>query len=251
MKQAILLLLILGLPSVLLAQSPEELFAKGNEAYQQGNLPQAIELYTSIVRNGYTNGDLYYNLGNAYYRSGNTAQAILNYERALRLMPEDDDLRHNLQIASLMVVDKIEATPKLFLWEWSDAARNSFSLDTATWLAYGCFVALITALAVVLIGRTGTLRLAGLWTAGVGFFLLILFLLVFLSRVSDIRRTDEAVVTTALATIKNSPDDKSSDAFVLHAGVKVQMTDRVETWIKIRIADGKVGWMEAGGLEMI
>jgi SH3-like domain-containing protein len=43
----------------------------------------------------------------------------------------------------------------------------------------------------------------------------------------------------------------SSDAFVLHGGVKVQITDRFSTWMKIRLADGKVGWMDGGTAEVI
>ena len=54
-----------------------------------------------------------------------------------------------------------------------------------------------------------------------------------------------------IVTIKNSPDAASSDAFVLHSGVKVQITDRVSSWVKIKIADGKVGWMEEKVLENI
>jgi SH3-like domain-containing protein len=52
-------------------------------------------------------------------------------------------------------------------------------------------------------------------------------------------------------TVKNSPDAKSSDAFVLHGGVKVQLIDSVGGWSKVRIADGKVGWLEASAVEVI
>jgi SH3-like domain-containing protein len=54
-----------------------------------------------------------------------------------------------------------------------------------------------------------------------------------------------------IVTVKNSPDAKSSDAFVLHGGVKVQLIDSVGGWSKVRIADGKVGWLEASAVEVI
>src|SRR5512141_3017076 len=87
------------LPARMRAQTPEQRFEPGNEAYQQGKMSDALAIYESILRNGYVSGPLYYNLGNAYYRAGNIPRAILNYERALRFMPGDDDLRHNLQLA--------------------------------------------------------------------------------------------------------------------------------------------------------
>jgi tetratricopeptide (TPR) repeat protein len=247
----VLLAVLLCLPAALSAQAPEQLFAEGNQAYQQGDLGKAIGLYESILHNGYVAGDLYYNLGNAYYRSGNIARAILNYERARRLMPDDEDLRHNLQLAGTMITDKIEPAPRLFLWDWWQGLKDSFSLLTITWICYGCFVLFLGAFCVVLLGRTYLLRTAGLWCAGVAVLLLACTLLLMYVRVAELHRTDEAVVMTGVVTVKNSPDEKSSDAFVLHAGIRVQLIDRVGSWVKIHIADGKVGWIQENGVERI
>src|SRR5512141_279622 len=96
---ALVAIVLAALPMRLCAQTPEQRFEQGNEAYQQGKMSEAVEIYESILRNGYLSGPLYYNLGNAYYRAGNIPRAILNYERALRLMPGDEDLHHNLQLA--------------------------------------------------------------------------------------------------------------------------------------------------------
>ena len=59
----------------------------------------------------------------------------------------------------------------------------------------------------------------------------------------DANSTDEAVVIATIATAKNSPDPQSSDAFVIHAGLKVRVTDAIGEWIRIRLVDGKVGWV--------
>jgi SH3-like domain-containing protein len=62
---------------------------------------------------------------------------------------------------------------------------------------------------------------------------------------------NEAIITTQTVTAKSSPDAKSIDAFVIHEGLKVRLTDSVAGWVKITLADGKVGWINAEECEKI
>ena len=235
----------------LYAQTPEQIFARANEMYQQNKIADAMEAYESILKNGYVSGELLYNLGNAYYRSGNIPKAILSYERARRWMPSDDDLAHNLQIANLKIVDRIEPTPRLFIWDYWDGIKNLFSLQAATWWAYGGFLTMLGLGATVVLVRTYALRKAALYAAAASVLVFAALLTIFLAKVSEQGRTDEAIVLAAVTNIKNSPDASSSDAFVLHGGVKVKITDRVNDWVKIRLADGKVGWIQSSAVESI
>lgn len=243
------LLLIVALTAR--AQSPEQLFQQANGLYQDGKIAEARDLYEKIVSNGYVSEDLYYNLGNVYYRLGDLGHAILNYERAHRLAPADEDLRHNLQLANLRVTDRIEPTPRLFVWDYWDSMKGSVSTSTAMWVAYVLFVFLIVAVAFFMLGQSYGLRKAALLGGIVCALFLVGSGLFLWDKVSDDNRRDEAIILAAITTIKNSPDPKSSDAFVLHAGVKVRVIDSVNEWIKIRLADGKVGWMERGAAETI
>jgi tetratricopeptide (TPR) repeat protein len=235
----------------LLAQSPEQVFEEGNRLYQEKKFSEARKAYESLLNNGYLSGDLYYNLGNAYYKVGNIAKAILNYERGLRLVPNDEDLRHNLKLANLMVADRIEPTPRLFFWDYWDSIRGAFSVESITWITYGAYILVIGSIGIVILSRSFQTRKIAITGWAGSALVFIVLLLVCLVKISDLGRDDLAVVTHDIITIKNSPDAKSSDAFVLHSGVKVQITDRVNDWIKIRLADGKVGWMENNGAERI
>jgi len=233
------------------AQSPEQIFQQGNGYYQQGNFASAIECYESILKSGVTGGELCFNLGNAYYKQGNMGKAILHYERAMRLMPGDDDLRHNLQLANLLIVDKIDVTPRLFIWDTWDAIKAWFSLSGISWTAYALLMLAAGAVAAVILARRYTLRKIGMIAAlSIGLFL-VFAAATLIDKARDAGRSDEAIVLATITTIKNSPDAKSSDAFVLHAGVKVRFIDSVNEWVKIRLADGKVGWMERSAAEQI
>ncbi len=232
-------------------QTPEQLYTEGNQAYQKGDLARATELYESIIHNGYASSDLYYNLGNAYYKQGNIARAILNYERASRLTPGDDDLRHNLQLANQMITDRIDPTPHLFVWDWWTSLKNWLSFETVTWILYAAVLVLAASISFVIAGWSYRLRRIALFSSLMDGVLVVLVAAIFFGRYTDAHRTDEAIVMAQVVNVKNSPDARSSDAFVIHAGLKVQLTDYLGEWTKVKLADGKVGWLEAKEIEVI
>jgi len=228
------------------AQSPEELYQQANTLYQAGKIAEARDLYELISSNGYVSGDLLYNLGNAYYRLGDLGRAILNYERAKRIMPADDDLRHNLQLANLRIVDRIEPAPRLFLWDWWEGIKGVLSPQSAVWISFVLLVIVVAAAMTMMLFGSYQVRKIALIAGSVMAVLFIFSLVLAIEKIADVGRQDEAVVVASITTVKNSPDAHSSDAFVLHAGVKVRLLDSVNDWVQIRLADGKVGWMERG-----
>ena len=52
-----------------------------------------------------------------------------------------------------------------------------------------------------------------------------------------------AIVFAKESQIKSEPNLRSSEAFKLHEGTKVQILDTVNNWKRIRLADGKTGWI--------
>lgn len=61
----------------------EELFEKGNSAYQEGNYESAIQQYEKVLDNGETSAELYYNLANAHYKLNHIAPSIFFILRRL------------------------------------------------------------------------------------------------------------------------------------------------------------------------
>ena len=55
----------------------------------------------------------------------------------------------------------------------------------------------------------------------------------------------------ASTAVKSSPDKSSTDLFVLHEGTVVTITDRLDGWCEVVIADGKKGWVEGRKIEII
>ena len=61
----------------------------------------------------------------------------------------------------------------------------------------------------------------------------------------------QAVVMAASTAVKSSPDKSATDLFVLHEGTLVKISDLLEGWCEITIADGKKGWLECRTIERI
>jgi SH3-like domain-containing protein len=51
--------------------------------------------------------------------------------------------------------------------------------------------------------------------------------------------------------VKNAPTDTANEIFTLHEGTKINVLDSVDNWKKIRLADGKIGWVSADALKEI
>jgi len=60
-----------------------------------------------------------------------------------------------------------------------------------------------------------------------------------------------AVIFTESIYIKSSPDEKSENLFMLHAGTRIDVIDQLHSWKKVRIANGNEGWVKAEALEII
>ncbi len=51
--------------------------------------------------------------------------------------------------------------------------------------------------------------------------------------------------------VKLSPDEQGKDGFVIHEGLKILLEDEVDSWKKIRLPDGKVGWIPSKYIRQI
>lgn len=245
MKTKTLILLAFFLVSYLNVFSDEttDKFTKANSLYRAGDYKAAAELYERIIATGYSSKELYYNLGNSYFKLKMIPNSILNYERAHRIDPNDEDININLQIANMQIVDKIEPIPRIFFEEWFDDFLEAIPSDT---FAYVSFISLWLGLGFALLYIFAYHISLKKGAFGAGAILLLVFLItLFLSHIDINRELSEkdAIIFSPSVYIKSSPDVQATDLFILHEGTKVRKLDEVDEWVKIKIPDGKVGWM--------
>lgn len=246
------LLLSLGASMNIQAKDLDSLWTAGVQAYTDGKFSDASAAWTSIEESGQKSAKLYYNLGNAWFKQGNYPKAILNYERALRLDPSYSDARYNLEFTSNFVQDKIEPVPEFILK--SVARKVCYVMGSNAWAVI--FLVLLAAALVMgllfLLGSSVGKRRAGFY-CGIVLLLLSAGALSFsIWQKSDSVKTDTAIVTSPVSSVKSSPSSGSSkDLFVIHEGTKVTILDEVGTWRNISLADGRQGWIPASDIEII
>jgi tetratricopeptide (TPR) repeat protein len=234
-----------------MGQTAADEFERGNAFYRDGKFDQAAAAYETILNQGAGSAAIYFNLGNSYYRMGKTAPAILAYERALRLRPNDPDIKHNLDLVNLKIVDRIEPLPELFFIEWLRTLSSYISLHLTIWIVAFVWLILFGSLAALYtISNPNLLRFFRNLTIA-SMILLLPFGILLVTQIADSRSHNDAVISTSVATAKTSPDSQSLDAFVIHEGLKVKLSDAVGDWVKIVLADGKVGWIRSQECERI
>jgi len=246
-----ILLCVLGAETYAQTMELSTVFDNANKLYLDKNYDAAIKEYQSILNNGYENGAVYFNLGNAYFKSGHLAEAILNYERARRLMPDDDDLQFNLQLANVQLKDKVDAIPQLFVYRWLESLLTIVPLETMIWMIYGLFLLTLVLFSLFLFAKTYQQKRSFLLSGIVCSLFLAIGVVNFIVESYSESNNEYAIVMTDVANIKSAPDNSGNDLFVLHQGLKVQVLDHVNNWEKIRLADGKIGWIPEQEIETI
>ncbi len=245
------LLLFLYLTSAQAQSGSRYYFEQGNKAYRANQYEQALNWYQKIVAGGYQSASLYYNMGNCYYRLNRIGEAVLYYQKALKLNPDDKEIRDNLELARLKIIDRIEAPPRFFLFQWWDNLLKLFTIPQWTRLTSFLYVfsMIIAILMIVFKGSKFTARIRFLlWTGG----MLTLFSAYLLfANVRRERTVKRGVVLVPAVTLTNAPEENSSAAFVLHEGVTVQITEERGQWVQISLPDGKSGWLKKTNLGII
>ena len=244
-----MLTIILLFAALVYGQEPETLFKQGVEQYRQGNWEGAAKSWETVRGQGEVSGALYYNLGNAYHRMGQIGRSILFFERAKRLTPRDRDVQSNLDLAKMATVDRIEPPVRLVIWDWVDDVRDFFSLNE---LARNVLAVGMMLIVLYVVWRFGPLRFrptaqkvftacAVLYILGVSWYFWR----------SHLDSRPEAVVIETKVDVYSAPDSAATQVFTLHEGTKVSMLDHLTGWTRVRLPDGRQGWMPTETMEQI
>ncbi len=242
MKKLIAISLLL-LTSILSAQSADSLFVEANKLYQQEKYVEALLLYDQINDNNLESDDLFYNMANAYYKTNQVAPAVYYYEKALLLNPGHTDASYNLKFAKRMGIDNIEPLPQTIGQKFSQRIVQKFSYNTWAYIAIGCsFLFAVLFLLYHFSYSSVSKRFYFISSILSAVFIIIAVVFAY-SNYEYFKTYKTAIVFAQQANVKSAPTVSSEISFELHEGTKVQLLESLDGYQKIKIADGKIGWI--------
>jgi hypothetical protein len=225
-------LLFLGVAAAhaLTAVDARSLFDQGVTAYQAHNFVAARESFIAAATAEPRAADAWANLGTASWAAADTARSVAAWQRALRLEPLAADMRERVEL--------VHSLP----WNasgWVPPIPASLVFDVAALL--WCIVWGATAYRLV---RRRSVRRGALASAAAVSVLLIVAGFALSDRLAG-RNLAVMRHTASLNTDPQIGGDRGATAIV---GEVVRATGRQGAWTRVRLDDGREGWIESTAL---
>ncbi len=233
-------LLLLGFVSF---SQNQNLFEKANALYNEGKYAEAIDDYTAILESGVHSADLYFNLANAHYKLSHIAPSIYYYEKALQLSPNDQDIKNNMAFAKNMTIDAIEVVPETGVSKLIKNMTNKFSFDAWAKAAIALVFCFVILFLIYYFAYSTTRKRLAFIGSFVCLGLVFITLTLAFHKYNLDKNDNPAIVFVQESKVKSTPNARGEEAFRLHEGTKVQVEETYNDWKKIKLTDGKTGWV--------
>ncbi|MGY8885319.1 MAG: tetratricopeptide repeat protein [Flavobacteriales bacterium] len=244
-----LLYILLFLFSISSTAQNVSLFEQGKERYKQEKYQEAINSWMKIVANGEHSANLYFNLGNAHYKLNNVGPSIYYYEKAAQLSPLESDIKTNLAFAENARIDAIEPLPKTIFSKWHKTVSSFLNYNGWAWVAVS-FSSLF-ALLFLLYYFSNTERRKRLLfiSSTVSLFVFLASLAMAFQVKGESLNDNPAIIFAESTDVKSEPKMGSEVVFILHEGTKVQIIEQDDNWVRIKLVNGKDGWLPTTDLK--
>lgn len=247
-KGLTLLILLFGL---MVSAQNDALFNKATDAYNKGSYDKAVEHYLEIIENREHSAELYFNLGNSYYKLDQVAPSIYYYEKALLLKPNDPEIKTNLAFAKNMTLDAIEVMPETGFSKIYTSVINFLFFDHWAYLAVICIILFVLLYIAFYYFRYSTRKRIAFISSLLLLFIAGIAVVFGFVQYHDFLADQPAIVFVDEVVIKSEPNARSQEVFRLHEGTKLYVLDELNDWKKVKIADGKTGWLSSEDIKLL
>ncbi|RJP76865.1 MAG: hypothetical protein C4522_16725 [Desulfobacteraceae bacterium] len=240
-----------------------ELYRQAREMFRQANetastdpeaadrlYRKALMRYERIVwEGGIRNGKLFYNIGNAYFRIKDLGRAILNYKRAALFIPNDPNLRQNLEFAKARSVDRIEEPQNirilkiLFFWHYDFSSHTRMMLFSV----FGMLLWIFAGFRLFFSKRF--LNWLIVFSAG----LALLFLTSLTADAIHQQKDRPGVIISPEVVARKGDSQTYERSFKepLHAGTEFILIEKRGNWYNIELRDDRRCWVPEPDAELV
>lgn len=236
-----LVLLLLAGPS-----DAERLFTLGNALLAEGDAAGAVAAYEGAHATGWTSPALELNWSLAEVQTGRLGRAVLHAERAHHLDPDDADAAQTLRLLR----ERLDLTPTP-LPPIQAAARwfaDTVGSGLLVALAFALYLAALALVGLAVWNRTLPVPRRRALTVLVPTLLLVIAAAVGAAQWETAPR---AVVVADEATVRSAPTPEAGQRGTVPEGTLLDVTERRDRWLGVRLADGTVGWASTDAVEAL
>lgn len=224
-------------------QKPQQLIEEANAAFEAGEFPLAIDLYSQIVAQKQASATLFINLGSAHYHNGSPGKAALWYRRADHLKSDLPEVEHNLDVLKQNLGHHAFNTEPWHDW-LSKVPENLIKC-----IAWAClWIALLIVLALLFSKRVSIKPMLVVFFI---FFVTISITTFYLQnyRTNHLDPTNFATVTDAQSKAMVSPAPDSEPIIDLPEGSEVKIIEDTGPWLYVSIPGEHLGWVHHSSVE--
>ena len=217
------------------------LFQRANEAYRQSHFTEAVEDYQTILARGVENGIVYYNLGNALLKNDQVNEALWAYLKAKRWLPRDADVQANLEYVQSLRPAGIDASLTPAPWiRWLTFRQRFTTRELAGWAGALSSVAVIGWILVMWLPAIRQIGPLAAWLVSLS---AAAFLTALSVQTGWVDAMPTALTVRDQVEVKFAPQATGTTHYTLLAGTQVRVLGREGSWVQVRRADGRAGWI--------
>lgn len=182
------------------------LFKQANNFFQEGNYYDAIKIYQELEEQS-NDSNLYYNIGNCYSQINEQGYAVLYYKKALRVDSSNSKARRALGEIENSIISSTLAESS-FTNRLLSSTYNWLSINKLALIVLFMFLTLGVSIFVFLSHKVAISIFAKRFYLTLNIFLLMLFIIIFFSKIFEYNTNQQAVVVKNNTRINKDEDGR-------------------------------------------
>lgn len=234
---------LLGVSSSAQTADWQKSFDKVNKTFQKEHFKEAIEGYLTLAETVDHSPELYFNLANAYFKTADYVHAAYYYEKTLKLAPTLQEAKTNLNFTKEHLKDDITIIEEYDKADILHQSLRKLSVDAWAIVATLASLALFLCFVVYFVNRHSKIKrflFVGMVLSviiGVGS----MYAASFESNYTKNQAT--ALIFAPKTDFKEEAKTTSATLKELHQGTKVFLLEEKGLWLKVRLENQEIGWI--------